>query len=375
MIHALWLFFLLWTLLHVYVFWRAATVPVIARHVPRAVLVGTAGLLWMGVIAARMLDRFGAPLLATPLEMIAWSWIPLVFFMAAALLVVDLVTVFGSYARQWVPRLRWLAFVGSLALGAVAVVQGARPPVVRRYEVRLGGLPADLDGTVVVAASDFHLGRWVGARWLAARVTQIEALEPDLVVVLGDVMEGDANDGDTGDIVAALHRLSAPLGVWGVTGNHEVYAGLDESVRLLEDAGIQVLRDRWAEVRPGLVLAGVDDLTARRDRGQGGDPVGRALAGRPPGATILLSHSPWETDVAARAGAGLMLAAHTHGGQIWPFGYFVRGRYPLMAGRYDVDGMPVIVSRGTGTWGPRMRLWRPSELLRIVLRTPLPKAS
>jgi predicted MPP superfamily phosphohydrolase len=250
-----------------------------------------------------------------------------------------------------------------------------RPPVVRSYEVRLAGLPADLDGTVLVAASDFHLGRWVGARWLAARVAQIEALEPDLVVVLGDVMEGDANDGDTGDIVAALHRLSAPLGVWAVTGNHEVYAGLDESVRLLEGAGVEVLRDRWAEVRPGLVLAGVDDLTARRDRGRGGDPVGRALAGRPPGATILLSHTPGETDVAARVGAGLMLAAHTHGGQIWPFGYFVRGRYPLMAGRYDVDGMPVIVSRGTGTWGPRMRLWRPSELLRIVLRTPLPKAS
>jgi predicted MPP superfamily phosphohydrolase len=369
MMHWLGMTFGLWTLLHVYVVWRAATVPVIARHVPRWLLIGVAVLLWMGVIVARLADRLGAGIVAGPLELIAWDWIPLLFFLAGMLLVVDVVTLFGFAFRRLVPRLRGWALLAGATLGALAVVQGVRPPVVRSYEVRLAGLPTALDGTVLVAASDFHLGRWVGARWLAARVAQIAALRPDIVVVLGDVMEGDANDGDTRAIVAVLRRLSAPLGVWAVTGNHEVYAGLDESVRLLADAGLGVLRDRSVDLRPGLVLAGVDDLTARRDRGQG-DPVARALAGRPPGATILLSHTPWEADVAARAGVGLMLAAHTHGGQIWPFGYFVRGRYPLMAGRYDVDGMPVIVCRGTGTWGPRMRLWRPSELLRITLRVP-----
>ena len=96
--------------------------------------------------------------------------------------------------------------------------------------------------------------------------------------------------------------------------------------------------------------------------------VERALGGRPHGATILLSHTPWQAEAAAKAGAGLMLAAHTHGGQIWPFNYVSATRYPLQAGWYVVDGMPVIVSRGTGTWGPRMRLWRPSEILRVTLR-------
>lgn len=369
MFHSLPLVLGLWTLLHVYVIWRATSVRVIARYVPRWLLIGVAALLWMGLIVARLADRIGAAILAGPLEMIAWDWVPLLFFTAALLLLVDAVTVFGLLFHRWAPRLRGWALLASGALGAVAVVQGMRPPVVRSHEVRLARLPADLDGTVVVAVSDFHLGRWVGARWLAARVGQIEALQPDLVVVLGDVMEGDANDGGTEDLLPVLRRLSAPLGAWAVTGNHEVYGGQNASVRLLEDAGLQLLRDRWAEVRPGLVLAGVDDLTTRHDRGPG-DPVVRALADRPPGATILLSHTPWEADVAARAGVGLMLAAHTHGGQIWPFGYFVRGRYPLMGGRYEVDGMPVIVSRGTGTWGPRMRLWRPSEILRITLRTP-----
>ena len=96
----------------------------------------------------------------------------------------------------------------------------------------------------------------------------------------------------------------------------------------------------------------------------------KALSGRPPGATVFLSHTPWETEKAAGAGAGLMLSGHTHGGQIWPFSYMVRLRYPLLGGRYDVNGMTVIVCRGTGTWGPRMRLWRPGEILRITLRSP-----
>jgi predicted MPP superfamily phosphohydrolase len=87
---------------------------------------------------------------------------------------------------------------------------------------------------------------------------------------------------------------------------------------------------------------------------------------------VLLSHTPWQADRAARAGAELMLSGHTHGGQIWPFGYLVQTAYPLLAGRYDVDGMPMIVSRGTGTWGPRMRLWHRSEILRVTLHAPHP---
>ena len=93
----------------------------------------------------------------------------------------------------------------------------------------------------------------------------------------------------------------------------------------------------------------------------------KALAGRPPGATVLLSHTPWQAEEAAKAGVDLMLSGHTHGGQIWPFGYVVKRYYPLIGGRYEVAGVTVIVCRGTGTWGPRMRLWRRGEILRVTL--------
>jgi predicted MPP superfamily phosphohydrolase len=171
-------------------------------------------------------------------------------------------------------------------------------------------------------------------------------------------------------MLETLRRLRAPLGVWAVMGNHEFYDSRGIGLTLMQQAGVTVLRDRWAEVSPGLVLAGVDDLTTRRYRAgpQEGDSVLKALAARPPGATILLSHTPWEADVAAGAGAGLMLSGHTHGGQIWPFNYVIRRHYPLLAGRYEVAGMTVLVCHGTGTWGPRMRLWAPGEILRVTLR-------
>jgi len=212
--------------------------------------------------------------------------------------------------------------------------------------------------------SDLHLGSQLGERWLSARVAQVEAQQADLVLILGDIFEGHGPPQEK--LLLRLRRLSAPLGVWAVPGNHELHGGHDAN--LLEETGFQVLRNRWAEVRPGFVLAGVEDLTAERRTGRGGDPISQALSGRPPGSTLLLSHTPWQAERAAKAGVGLMLCGHTHGGQVWPFGYFTRLSYPLLEGWYEVDGMPVIVCRGTGTWGPRMRLWHPGEILRVTLR-------
>jgi predicted MPP superfamily phosphohydrolase len=170
------------------------------------------------------------------------------------------------------------------------------------------------------------------------------------------------------EVITVLHRLSAPLGVWAVLGNHEFHGRSEKDRSSLYD-GIKLLNNIWAEIKPGLILAGVEDLTTHYRSGRGGDPVSEALTGRPPGATVFLSHTPWEAGKAASAGVGLMLSAHTHGGQIWPFGYLVQRIYPLLGGRYEIDGMTVIVCRGTGTWGPRMRLWHPGEILCVTLYT------
>ncbi len=359
--------------MNAYVFWRLASIPLIAARLSRGALIAIAAFVWIIYLGSRLVERLVSPTLGQALEWVGANWFGVLLLMFVCLLAADIITGFGFLLPRLAPAVRTWALAAAAMLCAVALFQGLRAPVVRDYEVRLPGLPEASDGTVLVVVSDTHVGTMIGARWLAARVRQIEALHPDAIILAGDIVEGDSNREQ--NLMRMLGRLSAPLGVWAVTGNHEFYAGLNPSVATFQQLGFHVLRDRWAEVKPGLIFAGVDDLTSRRRRRIQGDFIERAVSGRPAGAaTVLISHTPWEADRAARAGVGLMLSGHTHGGQIWPLQYVVRALYPMLGGRYDVNGMTVIVCRGTGTWGPRMRLWRPGEIVRITLHAAPPAA-
>lgn len=355
-----------WGMVHAYIFWRLWSVPWVSGHASTRVLVISGVALWLSYFLARMLDAWGWDLVARPLELAASTWMGFATLLFFAMLAVDVVTLGGFVLKTAAPRLRGAAALVALALSFIAVAQGMRRPVVVDHEVVLAGLPAACDGLRMVAVTDLHLGSLRGERWLSALVREVNSVKPDLIVAVGDVVDGDGRHIEV--LVPLLKQVQSPLGVWAVTGNHEFYVGLEKSVQLLEAAGWTVLRDQSVEVKPGLVLAGVDDLTARKQFGDQSKPLENALADRPDGATILLSHSPLQAKEAALRGVGLMLSGHTHGGQIWPFNFLVRMRYHLVAGRYEVDGMPVIVCRGTGTWGPRMRLWHPSEMLHITLR-------
>jgi predicted MPP superfamily phosphohydrolase len=283
-------------------------------------------------------------------------------------MVVDVVTLGGSLFSGVVPDLRTIAAAVGFSLAIIALLNALRPAVIRDYEIVVPGLPKERDGTRLLQLSDLHLGTLLNRRWLERLTHRVTAMHPDLIVIVGDLVDGNA--AHVQSLVPALSMMKAPLGVWAVTGNHEYYAGLERSVRVFDNAGIRLLRDEHQIVAPGIILAGVDDLTVRRGGAPGRDAISKALAEREPGATILLSHSPIDAEIAAEKGAGLMLCGHTHHGQIWPFSYLVRIQYAMLGGRYTVRGMPVIVSRGVGTWGPRMRLWHPSEIVLIHLRSP-----
>ncbi|MFH1176752.1 MAG: metallophosphoesterase, partial [Acidobacteriota bacterium] len=347
--------------------WRAATLPWLAAALPRRTLLVVAAALWSLYVVGRVLDRLGLEALAYPAELGGAAWMGVLFLLFAGLVVADLITGFGLLLPASAPALRTAGLGAGMLLSAIALFQGMRPPVITSYEMPLAGLPASLDGTVLVQLSDLHLGTLLGEKWLARVIAQVAGERPDIVVITGDLVDGDTRHAER--LLPRLKTLQAPLGVWAVTGNHEFYAGLDRSIRLLEQAGFRVLRDQAVAVAPGLVLAGVDDLTARRqfgDRDQ--HAIECALSDRPPGATVLLSHTPWQATTAATLGVSLMLSGHTHEGQIWPFSYLVRLTYPFLGGAYAVGDMTLVVSRATGTWGPRMRLWRPAEIVKIVLR-------
>ena len=355
-----------WALMHAYVFWRLSSVPWVTAHVTRRGLVTAAVILWASYPLARILNAQHWQIVGVPLEFLATTWIGTLFLALAAILVTDLCTLGGLALPRDTGALPGGAFLAAGVLAAIALVQGLRPPVIREHEIQLPGLPRERDGLTVLVISDTHLGTLLGKRWMSRLVRRLDPLHPDLVLIVGDLVDGNVDHVQT--LLPVLKQLQASLGAWAVTGNHEYYAGAE---RCVASAGYTVLRDRWAEVTPGLVVAGVDDLTARRQFGLPDHPLDKALDKLPPGGVILLSHTPWEVEHAAAGGAGLMLSGHTHNGQLWPFNYLVRLRYPFVSGRYQIGRMTLLVGQGTGTWGPRMRLWGPGEILSLKLRSPV----
>lgn len=362
------IFLLLWAALHAYVLNRLLTIPLIAAHVPPHILIPLFVFLGVSYILSRVMEHFGLGRFSHVLEYLGATWVGTFFLLFVGLLGADVVTGFGWLFHDHRIQVRAYALLASLLLITIAYIQAWRIPVITHYEVGMPGLPADREGTVLVAASDLHLGSMLGKKWASARAAQIAALQPDILALVGDIFEGEQETHE--GWLTTLQKFQAPLGTFAVTGNHEFYAEPQPILNLFQRAKFRVLRDEDVEIVPGLVIAGVDDPAFRKNGRKDQPPaLEQALSNRPPGATIFLSHTPVLAQNAAARGANLMLSGHTHEGQIWPFNYLVRLAFKLVRGRYNVNGMIAIVGRGTGTWGPRMRLWKRSEILRIVLRS------
>jgi len=279
------------------------------------------------------------------------------------------VTLFGLVLKPWVMQLRAAAIGVAVLLAIVAWIGGFVRPRTVELEVELPNLPASADGLVVAHLTDLHLGALIGERRLQSVIEQIDGMNPDVVVVTGDLVDGDAGTVET--MVPILKTLTAPLGVYSILGNHEMYTGPERCRDLMRAAGFIVLDNVAAEVMPGLWIAGVPDS----GRGPGTDGLDGALENAlsevGEGDTVVfLQHAPGNEQATAASGVGLMLNGHTHGGQIWPFHYMVLRAYPHIAGVHKVDDMTQVISRGAGRWGAPMRLFAPSEIYRITLRSP-----
>ena len=220
----------------------------------------------------------------------------------------------------------------------------------------------------LLVISDIHLGSLIGKRRLLALIDRVESLRPDIVAITGDLVDADA--GLVEALVPQLKTLTAPLGVYAVLGNHEMYAGVERSTALMRNAGYTVLDSTAVEAAPGLWIVGIPDVRGSRQTGRPPVELDQALTEAGEGAIILLQHAPENHEVAAEAGVGLMLDGHTHGAQIWPAHYLVSRAFPHLAGTYRVGDMTQVISRGAGQWGPPMRLFARSEIIRITLRSP-----
>jgi len=237
-------------------------------------------------------------------------------------------------------------------------------------EVPIDDLPAALDGFTIVQISDIHVGPTIKRRYVDAIVDAVNRLKPDLIAVTGDVVDGSVPQ--LTQHTQPLSRLSARHGAFLVTGNHEYYAGADAWIDEFRRLGLNVLLNEHVVVEHDgarAVIAGVTDYSAgHHDPLHRSDPMA-AIAGAPGDVLIkvLLAHQPRSAEAAAEAGFTLQLSGHTHGGQFFPWNFFVRFQQPFTAGLARLNGLWVYTSRGTGYWGPPKRLGAPSEITRVRL--------
>ncbi len=283
----------------------------------------------------------------------------------------------------------------NLVLGAALLVTLAgfwsarRTARVVRVDVPVKGLPHALAGFTVAQISDVHVGPTIKQGYVQRIVDRVNALNADMVAVTGDLVDGSV--ADLAVHVAPLAGMKSRHGTFFVTGNHEYYSGAQGWIAELRRLGITVLLNEHVVLHHGrhrpnggdvlgdaqddsqlmapLVLAGVADFTAHHfDPTHRSDPV-LALEGAPEAAPfrLLLAHQPRSAEAAAQAGFDLQLSGHTHGGQFYPWNFFVRFQQPFTSGLNRMGAMWVYTSRGTGYWGPPNRFGAPSEITQIRL--------
>ena len=319
----------------------------------------------------------------TPAQMRPVAWLGQAFLASCLYLFLGLVPVWLASVAIWL--LRWrhddhgrsarrrLNAIASPLVAAVAVgvtaygaVEAATPSV-SRFELASPQLPAEFDGARVALVTDVHAGAVRSAAFTQQVVDLVNEQEPDLIVLAGDLVDGKA--ARYAPELAPLADLRAPLGVFATTGNHEMFEDTVNWVSAFEDVGLVVLGNESVPLERGgatMVLAGVHDAIGE---GVFAPDYDAALAGvDPEGFTLLAAHQPLQAFEVEGRGVDLQVSGHTHGGQMWPINHLVPLQQPMLEGRGDVAGTPVVTSRGAGAWGPAIRVAAPPEVPIITLK-------
>jgi hypothetical protein len=325
-----------------------------------------------GPLLTRLLEMRGRDAAARVLGFIAFNWMGIVFLAFCSFLLAGACDLIlwpaEAFTRIRIPSLHEkfptiaiLLFVAALSVYSFLEARSLR---IERVRIESGKLPSSTERLKIVQISDLHLGLLNRDGRIKTILERIRAEAPDLVVSTGDLVDGN---------VESLHHLEdifrkveAGLGKFAVTGNHEAYAGLDASVALTGSFGFTVLRGEARTIGSIINIVGVDDPVFG-----GREEESRLLSSLQNGLfTLLLKHRP-EISEESPGLFDLQLSGHTHRGQIYPFKFVVALQYPLMDGLYRLaKGSILYASRGTGSWGPQMRLFSPPELTVIELTRP-----
>lgn len=357
-------FLIVYGLMHALVFWGMH--PLLSNHPALPTLTGCwMGLMTVAPVLVRVLDRSGHVAAARGVAWVGYCWMGLLFLAFCLFVGVAAWHLLALLLQRLLPGLPLLTLhrpaVAALAL-LITLSAGlygfyeATDLRVEKILLSTDKLPAGRDRLRIAQVSDLHLGLLHRKETLAPVLAELQRLQPDLLIATGDIV--DAQMDHLAPLSELWRQVAPALGKYAVTGNHEYYAGLEQSLLFLENSGFTLLRNEGATVQQTVTLVGVDDPAGglKPNEAQLLEQNRRELF------TVLLKHRP-RIDSTAIGLFDLQLSGHAHRGQIFPFNLLTAVEYPLQDGLHDLPGGSwIYTSRGTGSWGPPMRILSPPEI-------------
>ena len=300
-----------------------------------------------------------------------FSFLFVLTFLRDVLLIVGALIFPAFYSQTFQHDSAVAVLILTVLASVIGFINAIRVPVVVNIDIPLKNLAQGLQGFTIAQISDIHIGPTIKKNYLVSIVKKVNFLNPHLVAITGDLIDGTVSQ--LADQLTPLRDLKSDYGSYFVTGNHEYYSGVNQWIQYLRASGIRVLQnehDIITHKNAQIIIAGITDFNAHQiDPTQASNPRA-ALAGLEASTIpkIMLAHQPRSAEAVSAAGADLQLSGHTHGGQFWPWNLFVPLQQPYVAGLHKLNNLWVYVNRGTGYWGPPIRLGKRSEitLLRLV---------
>lgn len=360
---------------NIYIFLKgSSSVPAFGRN--RAIYLISFLILSFSFIAGKILEARNSTVLSDILNIVGGFWMAFMLYGFIFLIIGDLLSILlrstGVLNETSFPVWRKWYYISVLILSIVLIAAGfinALVPRIQRYEISIAKSAGEIREMKIAAVSDIHLGSIIRKRSIKQLSEMLKSLEPDIVLLLGDIVDGEIGPVLRDDLLQYFHCPACRAGLWAITGNHEFIGGAQQTIPYIESKGIRLLNDTIVTLEGGIQLVGRLDRDSRRfygkERKKLSEIMSSADLSKP---VILLDHQPFDLDEARKNGVDLQLSGHTHNGQMWPLNLLTRKIYELSHGYMKKGDTHYIVSSGFGVWGPRVRLGSRPEVLLVTLK-------
>jgi predicted MPP superfamily phosphohydrolase len=324
-------------------------------------------------IAAKILESRHSSVITDILNIIGGFWMAFLLYGFMFLILSDIISlflrIFGILNSGNIIQYRKWAFLLTAGISSILILGGfinAVLPVVKKYDITIHKDAGEVKNLKIAAVSDIHLGSIIRKRSLKKLSGILEEIKPDVVFLLGDVVDGELGPVLRGDLLKYFVMPHTADGLFTITGNHEFIGGADRTIPYIESKGIRVLKDETVVLPGGIQVIGRLDRDSRRFYGKERSSLSSLMKdldlSKP---VIVLDHQPFNLEEAEKNGADLQMSGHTHNGQFWPLNYITRSIYELSYGYLRKGNTQYIVSSGFGLWGPRVRSGSRSEIVLV----------